>query len=162
MITPLKRNAGFTVPELLVMVLVVCILSALLLTNYKAARAKERDTQRVHDINLIDSKLETYYNAKGAYPAKFTANDLFGIDADALKDPSGHSITFNTPVANAEAARATASPQASSASDYTYIAYPTNCTNAANNCTGFVLKTYIEKSTSTTPNPYTKVGLNNN
>lgn len=156
------NQGGFTVPELLLMVFIIIILAGLVLANYQAARAKERDTQRVKDTNLIDNKLETYYNEKNAYPATFTTQDLFNIDSAALKDPNNHTVIINPPVADLTAAQAVANPTASSKSSYLYIPYPAGCTNAANNCTGFVLKTYIEKPTSTTPNPYTKVGINNN
>ncbi len=157
-----SQDGGFTVPELLLMVLIIIILAGLVLANYQAARAKERDTERVKDINLIDSKLETYHNDKNAYPATLDAQELFNIDAGALKDPNNHTIVVSAPVADSTAAQAVANPTASSKSSYLYIPYPAGCTNAANNCTGFVLKTYIEKPTSTTPNPYTKVGINNN
>jgi type II secretory pathway pseudopilin PulG len=157
----LNPQAGFTVPELLIMILIVLILSGLLLTNYQAARAKERDTHRINDINLIDSKLEAYYNAKGAYPAKFNSANLFGIGTNYLKDPKGRLIVFSAPAANATAAKQAPDPTAKSKSDYLYTAYPTGCNNAANDCTGFVLKSYIEKPTTTTPNPYIKVGISN-
>lgn len=153
--------SGFTVPELLVMILVVIILSALLLTNYQAARAKERDTQRVNDINQIDSKLESYFNVKNAYPATFNSSQLLGIDKNTLQDPNSRVIVFASPQADAAAAQKYPDPSRHQAS-YLYIPYPSGCTNAANNCTGFVLKTFIEKPTSTTPNPYVKVGINNN
>jgi type II secretory pathway pseudopilin PulG len=151
-----------TVPELLLMVLIVIVLSGLVLTNYRAARAKERDTQRVKDINQIDSKLETYYNQNNAYPGTFAAKDLFGITDDSLKDPNGNLIVIHAPVGDSISAQAVANPLATSKSSYLYIPYPAGCTTAANNCSGFVLKTFIEKPTSTTPNPYTKVGINNN
>lgn len=144
------------------MVLVIIILSGLVLTNYQAARAKERDTQRVKDINLIDSKLETYYNEKNAYPATFDSAALFNIDQRSLQDPNGKTIVMHQPVVDSTAAQAVANPTATSPSSYLYIPYPAGCTNEANNCTGFVLKSFIEKPTSTTPNPYIKVGINNN
>jgi type II secretory pathway pseudopilin PulG len=156
-----SSQGGFTVPELLVMILVVVILSALLLTNYQAARAKERDTQRVNDINQIDSKLESYYNIKNAYPATFDSSQLLGIEKDSLRDPNNKPVVFATPQADATAAQKYPDPTRHLAS-YLYIPYPTGCTNAANNCTGFVLKSFIENPTSTTPSPYVKVGINNN
>jgi type II secretory pathway pseudopilin PulG len=163
MFTRLKtKHDGFTVPELLLMVLVIIILAGLVLTNYQAARAKERDTQRIKDVNLIDSKLETYYNQNNAYPASFTSKDLFGIADENLKDPNNQLIVIHAPVGDSTAAQAVPNPLVSSKSSYLYIPYPAGCTNAANNCSGFVLKTYVEKPTSTTPNPYTKVGINNN
>ncbi|MEO5627373.1 MAG: type II secretion system protein [Candidatus Saccharimonadales bacterium] len=159
--SPRSQQNGFTIPELLLMVLVIIILAGLVLTNYQAAQAKERDTQRVKDTNQIDGQLETYYNEKNAYPATFDAKTLFDIDSGLLKDPNNKSVVIHAPVADSTAAQAVPSPNQDSPSNYLYIPYPTGCTNEANNCTGFILKTYIEKPTSTTPNPYIKVGINN-
>ncbi len=157
-----RQQDGFTVPELLLMVVIIIILSGIVLTYYQAAMARQRDSQRVKDINVINNKLETYYNEKNAYPATFTAKDLFNIDSAALIDPNGHSIVIHDPVADSTAAQAVTNPNGASKSSYLYVPYPVGCTNAANNCTGFILKTYIEKPSSTTPNPYTKVGISNN
>lgn len=158
----LRDQHGFTVPELLLLVLIIIVLSSVVLINIQGASAKRRDSQRVSDINTISSKLETYYNEKDAYPATFTAQDLFGIDENTLKDPEGRLIVIHTPVANAAAAQAIPNPTNESPSDYLYIPYPEGCTNEAKNCSGYILKTLIEKPTNTTPNPYIKVGLNNN
>lgn len=157
-----KAQKGFTIIELLIVIAIIAILAALVLNNFQGAQAKARDTQRTTDVNNIHSKLEEYYNENGAYPQTFAASDLPGIDAESLKDPKGQSVTINAAVADQTAAQAVAAPTASSASQYLYVSYPTGCTNAAKNCTGYVLKSYIEKPSSTTPNPYVKLGLNNN
>lgn len=160
-LTPLRsRQDGFTVPELLLVIALVIILSGLVLTNFQAAKAKERDTQRVNDINTVYSRLEAYYNTQNSYPSTFTAKDL-GAEEDDLKDPRGKMITIHAPVEGALAAQQVASPSATSASNYLYVPYPAGCTTKANNCQGYILKSYIEKPTTTTPNPYVKVGLNN-
>lgn len=160
--TRAQNNDGFTVPELLLMVLIIIILASVVLINVQAANAKRRDNQRVNDINTIYSKLETYFNENDSYPSTFTSQDLFGIDENVLKDPEGRLIVIHGSVDNATAAQAVPSPDESSASDYLYIPYPYGCTNEAKNCTGFILKSFIEKPTTITPNPYIKVGLNNN
>ncbi len=158
----LRNQQGFTVPELLLLVLIIIVLSSVVLINIQGASAKRRDSQRVNDINTISGKLETYFNEKDAYPATFTDQDLFGIDEDVLKDPEGRLIVIHTPVADATTAQAIPNPTSESPSDYLYVSYPEGCTNEANNCTGYILRSFIEKPTNTTPNPYIKVGLNNN
>lgn len=159
---PLRSADGFTVPELLLLIILIIGLSTVVLINYQSARAKRRDSQRVQSIDAIANKLETYHNEKDAYPATFSAQDLFGIDEKNLKDPEGRTIVIHAPVDNAAAAQAVTNPNSESASDYLYIPYPAGCTNAANNCTGYILKSYIERPTNTVSNPYIKVGLSNN
>lgn len=153
-----KAEKGFTIIELLIVIAIIIILAALVLNNFQGAQAKARDTQRVTDINNIHSKLEEYYNENNYYPDTFTASTFPGIDAESLKDPKGVSVTINAAVADATAANAVNTQ--SSTANYLYIPY--NCTGTpATQCSGYVLKTWIEKPSSTTPNPVVKLGLNN-
>lgn len=155
-----KAQAGFTIIELLIVIAIIAILAGLVLNNFQGAQAKARDTQRVTDVNNIHTKLEEYYNDNNGYPNTFTAATFPGIDADSLSDPKGVAISINAVVADETAADAVTAPTGTGTSpQYLYVPFGTSgCTTA---CTGYVLKTYIEKPTSTTPNPYRKEGLNN-
>ena len=153
-----KAQQGFTIIELLIVIAIIAILAGLVLNNFQGAQAKARDTQRVTDLNNIHSKLEEYHNENGAYPNTFTSATFPGIDAQSLVDPRGNSIVITAAgAADATAAATAAAPTATN--NYAYVAYPTGCTT---DCTGYVLETYIEKPSATTPNPTTKLGLNNN
>jgi len=152
-----KAQQGFTIIELLIVIAIIAILAGLVLNNFQGAQAKARDTQRVTDINNIHSKLEEYYNENNAYPQTFTAATFPGIDASSLTDADGVTITINAAVADEAAALAVANP-GNTGGEYKYIAYPTGCTD---NCTGYVLKTFIEKPSTSTTNPTIKKGLNN-
>lgn len=156
----LKRtnNYGFTVIELVVVMAVIAILAGLTFNAIGNAQAKARDNQRAGDLSTLHSRLEEYYNDYGGYPNSFTAANFPGIDPAALVDPSGVSITIATPVSDQVAALATTNP--TSAASYMYIPYPTGCTSIT--CTGYVLKSYIEKPDASMPNPYLSFGLNNN
>lgn len=154
-----KAQQGFTIIELLIVIAIIAILAGLVLNNFQGAQAKARDTHRVTDINNLHSKLEEYNNDNGSYPQTFTAATFPGIDDSTLVDPDGANIVINAAVADEAAADAVAAPDTTS--EYLYVAYPTGCTNAANDCTGYVLKTFVERPTATTPNPYVKRGLNN-
>ena len=154
-----KAQSGFTIIELLIVIAIIAILAGLVLNNFQGAQAKARDTQRVTDLNNVHSKLEEYYNENNGYPNTFTQTTFPGIDGESLKDPKGQSITINAIVADAAAAAAVAAPIVSSASQYMYV--PFGAATCTNNCVGYILKTFIEKPSTTTPNPYTKLGLNN-
>lgn len=151
-----KAQSGFTIIELLIVIAIIAILAGLVLNNFQGAQAKARDTQRVTDVNNMHSKLEEYYNENGAYPSTIVAADLPGIDAESLNDPDGTAVVANAAVADATAANAVANPDTDA--EYLYVPYPTGCTD---DCTGYVLKTFIERPTDTTTNPYVKLGLNN-
>lgn len=155
-----KAQKGFTIIELLIVIAIIAILALLVLNNFQGAQAKARDQQRTTDINNIHSKLEEFYNENNYYPSTFTAATFPGIDDASLLDPIGSdSVNLNAAVADATAADAVAAPASdtSGGKSYLYVPYPTGCTN---NCTGYRLKTFIEKPSSTTPNPFVKKSLN--
>lgn len=155
-----KAQRGFTIIELLIVIAIIAILALLVLNNFQGAQAKARDQARTTDINNIHGKLEEFYNEFNYYPNTFTAATFAGIDEGSLLDPTGgNSITINAAVADATTADGVAAATADTptTSSYIYIPYPTGCTN---NCTGYRLKTFIEKPSPTTPNPFVKKSLN--
>lgn len=121
------------------------------------ASVSARDTERNSDINMLHAKLEEYYYENAAYPQTFTAASFPGIDAKNLIDPKGRAIKISPAVADSAAALAVGLSLENS--DYVYAAYPLGCTD---NCTGYVLKSLIEAPSQQKPNPYIKIGLNNN
>ena len=165
-----KLQRGFTIIELLIVIAIIAILAGLVLNNFQGAQAKARDTQRVTRINAIHSKLEEFYNEANGYPASASSTANFpGIDSKAINDPRGGVIS-NTIVADKAALDgALTAPTTGSGNEFKYYTYPTGCalaltapstyTGAA--CTGYRLRSFIERPTSTTLNPYEKVGLQN-
>jgi prepilin-type N-terminal cleavage/methylation domain-containing protein len=156
-----KVQQGFTIIELLIVIAIIAILAGLVLNNFQGAQAKARDTQRVTDVNNIHSKLEEYHNENGFYPETIAAGSITtlfpGIDAESAVDPRGTDIASQTAVANAAALNGT-SPGTGTTANYHFTAY--GCTSGE--CTGYQLKTGIERPSATTPDPYIKLGLNNN
>lgn len=152
MISLKNKDQGFTIVELLIVIVVIGILAALVLNSFSGVQARARDTERRTDINAIATQLEVYYNDQGGYPTLANLQDdasggwvesnLKGIDKEALKDPKGVEITG-----------------AGGASTYSYVpltAAAAACTTAP--CASFTLSGDLEKST---PDPYTKKSLNN-
>ena len=159
---------GFTIIELLIVIAIIAILAGLVLNNFQGAQAKARDTQRVTRINAIHSKLEEFYNEGNGYPAAAqTTTNFPGIDTNAVKDPRGGDLT-STIVADNAAMVAAAAPTTGSGNEFRYVTYPTGCTMSLSAgtysgvaCTGYRLMTFVERPTTTTPNPYVKLGLQN-
>ncbi len=153
-----KSQSGFTIIELLIVIAIIAILAGVVLVNFQGAQAKARDTQRVSNMSALQAKLEEYYGTNNGYPNTFTATTFPGMDPNTIVDPKGASITINSVVADKSAADAVAAPTAASTSNYLYVPYGT--TGCTTTCTGYEIKTYIEKPTTQTPNPYVKYSLN--
>lgn len=93
----LKKTSekGFTIVELLIVIVVIGILAALVLNTFSGVQRRARDTERQTDVNSLATQLEVYYNDAGGYPL-FTAEvntdtwvsaNLKGIDLNSLRAP---------------------------------------------------------------------------
>lgn len=65
----MKKNTGFTLIEMLVVIGLIATLLALVLTSLSKNRAIARDNIRVADIQTIRLALDEYRTACGVYPA---------------------------------------------------------------------------------------------
>jgi len=172
MLKQLKRQSGFTIIELLIVIAIIGILATLVLTNFQGAQAKGRDTVRTSDMNSIYQKLEEFYNENGGYPdgaldgtvavgineaAAVSTVDVFpGIDEGALTDEDGALIVESF---------ATTDPPATIAipgntNEYAYNGYgcaaATAVADVGATCTKYTIASYQERDIA----GYTKVSLN--
>ncbi len=63
-----KKNKGFSLIELLVILTVVTILATISAYNLSSSRVKGRDTKRISDMGTINLALHAYFNDHGSYP----------------------------------------------------------------------------------------------
>jgi general secretion pathway protein G len=97
----LKKQKGFTIVELLIVIVVIGILATLVIVTFSGIQQKARNTKRQTDINAISSHVEAYYASNGYYPTLAHMNDATwrstntkGLDPAALKDPKGSAQTL--------------------------------------------------------------------
>jgi prepilin-type N-terminal cleavage/methylation domain-containing protein len=95
MISLKKRNQGFTIVELLIVIVVIGILALLVITTYSGIQAKARNSKRASDVATIQTQLEAFFQNKGYYPSLGDMNDsswlstnMKSLDTGALIDPS--------------------------------------------------------------------------
>ncbi len=121
-IIAMKKQAGFTVVELLVTIILLLAAGALFLQQKSHIEGVDRDRQRKTAINAMYYSLEeVYYQAHKSYPRKLSTENLPSVDPDLFKDPDNVMI-------------------GDTGSDYQYE--PTQC--EADVCVSFTLRTRLE------------------
>jgi prepilin-type N-terminal cleavage/methylation domain-containing protein len=78
-----RKSRAFTLVELLVVIAVIGILSAVVVLNTNSAKAKARDAIRISDITSIQRALELYKTDKGSYPEECTTTGSCYLSYDA-------------------------------------------------------------------------------
>jgi prepilin-type N-terminal cleavage/methylation domain-containing protein len=143
MVSLKNRSKGFTIVELLIVIVVIAILATLVIVTFTGIQQKARDSQRSTDINALDSHLEAYYAQNGYYPtltnlttASWLTANMKGLDPESLVSPKGAAILGTASSSTQEA--------------YGYVATPASCDNAATatQCTGFTLTAQLEASST--------------
>lgn len=131
-----NKQQGFTIVELLIVIVVIGILAALVITTFTGIQQRARNTERQTDIKAIHGQVEAYYAQNGRYPtladlnsSTFRDTNMKGLDEDALRDPKGTAATLvATPTANA----------------YSYEVGPASCDNSTTDCATYTLSTTLE------------------
>ena len=65
---PWAKQTGFTIVELLIVIVVIAILAAITIVAYNGIQARARDNIRYQDVKLILKALELYKIDNGMYP----------------------------------------------------------------------------------------------
>jgi prepilin-type N-terminal cleavage/methylation domain-containing protein len=140
MISRLK-NKGFTIIELLIVIVIIAILATIGVVAYGGVQQNARDSKRKSDISSLHTGFEAYFVQAQTYPSLAQANDntpttgfratsLKGIPDDTYTDPKG----TNDQLANAVAANV-----------YAYEVLPAGCDGSAGNeCTSYTLTATLE------------------
>lgn len=162
MLNQLRKERGFTIIELLIVIAIIGILATLVLTNFQGAQAKGRDTVRKNDINSLYQKLEEYYNENGSYintaVTAANASTLFpGIDGGAVTDEDGLVIetTFSTATATAPTPSVANVSADATSDEYELALWGDALCASGGTCTKYVLAAFQEKAAT-----YSKTSLN--
>ncbi|HUY85153.1 MAG TPA: prepilin-type N-terminal cleavage/methylation domain-containing protein [Candidatus Dormibacteraeota bacterium] len=95
MISLKKQAKGFTIVELLIVIVVIGILALLVITTYSGIQAKARNAKRQTDIQSLQTQMEAFFSQNGYYPSLTDMNsstwlntNMKSLDQNALIDPS--------------------------------------------------------------------------
>lgn len=124
-----KANAkGFTIVELLIVIVIIGILATIGFVSFSSAQNKAKKSKAQSTVSQVKSKLGEYFTENNNYPADKSAVSTY------LTGNGGSSTA--TEFGNAA---------------YTYTASPASCDNTSADCTGYTLtaaKTYWNGGTS--------------
>jgi type II secretion system protein G len=157
-----KNQSGFTLVELLIVIVVIGILATLVITTYSGIQSKARDTKRQTDINALQGQLEAYYAQNGKYPTQANMEDttwvtanLKGLDLAAMQPPQWSTSSS----CKDSAGKAVTQTATSTTQCYQYTALPDSgsgtCDNSTADCTKYTLVAHLESGSD-----YTKSSLN--
>jgi prepilin-type N-terminal cleavage/methylation domain-containing protein len=137
----MKLGRGFTIIEVLVVIGIIGILTAISFPSISNIRAKNRDAERVADIATIQLGLSLYYN----------------------QHPAGYPVDIDTLVAQKYIPEDASIPPSSFLVDYPYIYVPLSReTSSGAKCTYYHLGTKLELPSGQidTSNTFTTVSPN--
>lgn len=73
-----QSKSGFTIVEIMIVVLVIGILASIVIVSYNQVQARSRDSKRKADVSNMIKALEIYYGDNGSYPIASTTNSSVG------------------------------------------------------------------------------------
>ena len=77
-----KKQGGFTLLELLIVIVIIGILALLIIPNITSAPKKARDTKRKTDVTTVRKSLEEYFVNNNVYPSSSGSLGASGVLAE--------------------------------------------------------------------------------
>jgi type II secretory pathway pseudopilin PulG len=144
-----NKQAGFTIVELLIIIITVGIVLGIAITTFTDVRRKRHNSERQQDIKTLQHTIEDYYSQTERYPSLAQINDaawrnknLKSLQDSDLTDPSGkRTLLTPLPVAGAYSYQPTTSDDKS-------------CDNITADCMKYVLTATQEEADVYTKNNY--------
>lgn len=89
-----KSTSGFTIVELLIVIVVIAILAAITIVAYNGIQTRAKTTSSKNSAAQVQKKIEAYNAVKGSYPSASLTTDLNSITESSL---SGSGISIAGP-----------------------------------------------------------------
>lgn len=93
----MKKEKGFTLIEILIVVAIIGLLASVVLVGLGSFRSRGRDARRVADLREVQNSLELYYLRNGNYP---TVNNWSDLRSELINEGIGVTIVPNDPLSD--------------------------------------------------------------
>lgn len=144
-----KNERGFTLIELFVIGVIICILSTFVAISYSGVQVQNRNAQRQASLDNLKSVLETYYAEDSRYPSLTQLNNptwrnqnMKDLNQGDLQDPQWSSKVSSCTV-NGQVTLAS-KPTAKCYSYQATTAEGTSCLSAKATCGQYTLTAILE------------------
>ncbi len=74
----MKKRNGFSLVELMIVVAIIALLTAIMTANFSSAKARSRDSKRISDISQIQLALAGFFDRCNFYPTALDITDSGG------------------------------------------------------------------------------------
>ena len=97
-INTMKKSRGFTIVELLIVIVVIAILAAITIVAYNGIQNRAKTQSAQSAANSLMKKIEAYNAATGSYPSATTnAAYTTALNGQTESSITGSGITLGTP-----------------------------------------------------------------
>jgi prepilin-type N-terminal cleavage/methylation domain-containing protein len=147
--TSLKRQAnGFTILELLTVLIIIGLFATLIASKYAGIQEKNRNTERQSDMKTFQRQLEIYTAGHDYYPSTanlgpsssgnlaFIAANMKGFNKETLRDPKAAAKDYSV--------ASVPTPNKYSYAPTTATGGPCNNLTPATDCSAYTLTTELE------------------
>lgn len=116
--SPKTSHKAFTIIELLVVVTIIALLTAIITSNLANSKSKSRDAKRVSDIIQLQLSLELFFDRCNRYPI---TEVVAGANMPRLTDPINDAARNGCPVGITLSTFTSKIPGPPTALDYLYV-----------------------------------------
>lgn len=103
LIENVRHQKGFTIVELLIVVVVIAILAAITIVTFNGINNRAIESSIQTELRQVSNKVGTYYAEKGSYPSNLNATDLSSDESSKytyVTDEFSFCVSRSTPNAS--------------------------------------------------------------
>ncbi|MDN5819265.1 MAG: prepilin-type N-terminal cleavage/methylation domain-containing protein [bacterium] len=82
----MNKHKGFTIVELIVVIVVIAILAAITIVAYTTLQAKANDSRRIQDVTNLQKSIEIYLHQNGQLPPRSSSAGSWATSRDQPSD----------------------------------------------------------------------------